>query len=75
MESIDTLISAFVLGAVGLLLGLQTRGLCGEMKAEFQAVRGEIAEVRREMHEEFRSVRGELAILRSDLTRIGWRDE
>ncbi len=59
MEALNTIINAFAIGIVGLLLGLQTR-----------SIRGEVTELGREMHDEFRSVRGELASLRSDLTNV-----
>ena len=59
MEPLNTIINAFAIGIVGLLLGLQTR-----------SIRSEVTDLRREMHDEFRSVRSELASLRSDLTNV-----
>lgn len=63
MEPLNTIINAFAIGVVGLLLGLQSRGLRGEMGNMRRELHDEIGVLRREFHDEIRGVR-------SDLTRV-----
>ena len=75
MELVQTLVNAFIVAAVGAVLGLmvsgfrrefrnEIKGLRTELKAEISGVRtelkGDIVELRKEMREEIRGVRSDL---------------
>jgi hypothetical protein len=64
VELIQTLVNAFVVAAVGAVLGLMVAGFRREFREETKGLRselkGDIAELRAEMHEEIRGVRSDL---------------
>src|SRR5690349_10479831 len=70
VEAVQTIVSAVLIGAVGVFLARLTQGFHRELKTEIRDVRSEIRDLRSELKAEIRDVRGELSEMRSDLTRV-----
>ena len=70
MEALDTIVNAFVLVGIGLLVGLQSRSHRTELRGEISTLRAEVREDFAQVRGEFAQVREELRSVRSDLTAV-----
>jgi hypothetical protein len=70
VDTLQIVINALVVSAIGVILTALTQGLRREVRQTVGELRSELGEFRAEVRSEFHDVRSDIREIRSDLTRV-----